>query len=334
MRKICFLLLFLFLPFFVSFSFASREEIINKTLARLELAGGSENTPSDKYSQENLKLDEASSAVEGSSETEEKGLRSSRGKFYISAGHDANHMHYKELTGKDAQERRDVIDEDYGKLRGFYVKGGYKSNYYIAWMRGSPFIEAYFRRYAALITYDGGSSLGPLSFDDEHAKVQRFGIKLGAYRDFLTKAEIFGYFDIGKRIWYRGQNRIIQGVIDYPEKYWWTYFGLGAGVNYDLVPRLSTGIEVELMGSPEELTWMRADFDEGGTFDLGCVFGAEVKLPVKYYFLKNLSFDVTPYFTYWKIDKSTDTLISGRPYYEPDSKTHIEGLLVGLTYGF
>lgn len=79
---------------------------------------------------------------------------------------------------------------------------------------------------------------------------------------------------------------------------------------------------------------MRADFDEGGTFDLGCVFGAEVKLPVKYYFLKNLSFDVTPYFTYWEINESTPTLIAGDYGYEPYSTTHIEGLLVGLTYSF
>jgi hypothetical protein len=64
------------------------------------------------------------------------------------------------------------------------------------------------------------------------------------------------------------------------------------------------------------------------------VSGCEVKLPVKYYFLNNISLDLTPYFTWWNITKSDPVMISGTYYYEPNSHTHIEGLLLGLTYSF
>jgi hypothetical protein len=97
---------------------------------------------------------------------------------------------------------------------------------------------------------------------------------------------------------------------------------------------LSVGIDGEGMFSVGHSSKMRADLYEGGTFILKEVYGAEVKIPIKYYLLKNLSFDLTPYFTYWYIGQSDLVEISGRSYYEPKSKTHIEGLLTGLTYLF
>jgi hypothetical protein len=76
--------------------------------------------------------------------------------FYFSAGHDANHIHYKEYSGDR------ILDEDYGKLRGFYGNLGYKGGRNLTWLLDSrPFIEGYFRRHDALILYDGGSSAGP-----------------------------------------------------------------------------------------------------------------------------------------------------------------------------
>ena len=66
------------------------------------------------------------------------------------------------------------------------------------------------------------------------------------------------------------------------------------------------------------------------------VRGYEVKMPIKYFLLKNLSIDVTPYYTYWHINKS-DVVVPPDypiPLIEPDSNTHEEGLLGGLTYIF
>jgi len=247
-----------------------------------------------------------------------------KGSFYISAGHDANHMHYKEYSGND------TLDEDYGKLRGFYMNLGYKGGHRLAWlMESKPFIEGYFRRYDALVLYDGASGLGPLSFK-EKAEVHRFGLKLGGYHSFSSKKEGLFYIDIGNRTWYRGENEVIQGVLTYAEKYRWVYLGLGLGLNYKLSPKLTCGIEIEGMGALDSK--MRADLYEGGTFKLKGVAGWELKLPIKYYLLKNVSLDLTPYSTWWNITQSDPVLISGAYYYEPNSHTHIEGLLVGITY--
>ena len=261
----------------------------------------------------------------GSMAEEEKFFeQEGKGSFYISAGHDANHMHYKEYSGSD------TLDEDYGKLRGFYVSLGYKSGHRLAWlMETKPFIEGYFRRYDELITYDGASSLGnPLAFE-EKAEIHRFGLKLGGYHSFSSKKEGLFYIDIGNRTWYRGENGVIQGVLTYAERYRWTYLGVGLGFNYKLFPKLTCGIEIEGMGALDSK--MRADFLEGGTFVLKGVGGWEFKLPIKYYLLKNISLDVTPYSTWWNITESSPVSISGTYYYEPNSHTHIEGLLVGIT---
>jgi len=243
--------------------------------------------------------------------------------FSVSMGFDVNHMHYKETRAGD------TLDEDYGNLNGFYLAAGYKSPYYIPWIMGRPFVEAYYRRYDDLITYDGASGLGPLSFE-EKAEVHRYGIKAGAYHDFLKKCEIFGYFDLGKRIWYRGEN----DEVNYAEKYWWVYFGLGTGINYKILTNLTCGVDLEGMVTHTSLRKMRSDLYEGATFRLGSVYGTEIKLPIKYQFWQNASFDFTPYFTYWRIHESDTQTISGVSYIEPDSKTHIEGILAGFSYLF
>ncbi|MEI8176401.1 MAG: hypothetical protein WCG78_05995, partial [Candidatus Omnitrophota bacterium] len=137
-----------------------------------------------------------------------------------------------------------------------------------------------------------------------------------------------------RRTWWRGQNRINDGVLDYAEKYWWTYFGIGAGFNYRLFPRFSAGLEGELMYAPETLAWMRSDLYEGGTFELGMILGGEIKMPFKYYLLKNLSLDLTPYLTCWEINQSTVTRINGEDYIEPYSRTYIKGILAGMTLSF
>ena len=253
-----------------------------------------------------------------------------KSRFYISGGYLQNDMSYREITKRTGN----VLDEDTGSLKGFYAALGFKSGDYIDLLQGSPFIEGYFQRYDALITYKGAAGGEPLTFYDEHAEIQRFGAKFGAYREISKKAAAFGYLDIGRRIWYRGQNRIIDGALDYAEKYWWTYFGLGGGFSFEIFPRFWPGVEAEVMYAPSKFSHMHADLYEGGQFDLGMVLGADIKLPIKYYILKNLSIDITPYLTYWEINKSSTTEIDGDSYYEPYSRTRIYGLLAGLTYNF
>ncbi len=88
------------------------------------------------------------------------------------------------------------------------------------------------------------------------------------------------------------------------------------------------------MFSSSSLATMRADLYEGGTFELGGVNGIDLKLPIKYYFSPEFSFDLTPYFTYWHIRASNTVEISGNYYYEPTSNTHIEGVQAGFSYYF
>lgn len=277
-----------------------------------------------KYWLAKEKLDAKSS--DGFNEKEEYLGEEGKGKFYLSGGHDINHMHYKEFSGST------TLDEDYGNLKGFYGSLGYKSGHYLAWMWSRPFVEGYFRRYDALMTYDGGTSAGDPFSCEQRAEVQRFGLKVGGYHSFSKELEGLFYVDLGKRIWYRGENEVIQGVLCYAEKYWWLYLGLGGGLNYRLFSKLTCGAELEGMFALDSK--MRADLYEGGTFVLKGTSGWEVKLPIKYYFLNNISLDLTPYFTWWNITKSDPVRISGAYYYEPDSYTYIQGLLLGLTYSF
>lgn len=253
----------------------------------------------------------------------------SKGNLYISGGYNANHMHYKELEGSD------TLDEDYGKLEGYFLNIGFKSDAYLEWLKGKPFFEGYFRSYSALITYDGQIIDGPPFSFEERAKVHRYGLKLGVYTDFTNKGEFFSYFDAGTRIWYRGENEIIDGVTTYAEKYSWIYFGLGMGINYRLTPKLSSGIEFEWLFTPSTYRKMRADLGDGYSFKLGNIYGVDVKIPIRYHFSKNFSFDLTPYFTYWHIGQS-EYIHYYDSYYlvEPKSNTHIEGLLTGFTYSF
>lgn len=248
--------------------------------------------------------------------------------FYISGGYDTNHIHYREFSGSD------TLNRDYGGMDGFYITAGYKYNHYIKKLLGKPFIEGYFRRSEDLITYDGRVSTGQDLKFNQRSSLRHFGIKLGASRDFTKKGELLGYLDVGKRIWYLGENEVINGTLSYTKKYYWTYLGLGAGINYKLTPRFFLGVEAEGLFSPSFSTRMRADLYEGGTFHLGGAYGVDIKAPLKYYFFKNLSLDLTPYYTYWRINKSKTLDISGTLYQEPKNKTHIRGLLVGLTHYF
>lgn len=335
MNKIILGFVFCLLFFFPAFSFAtSRGTIIDETLDKMELARFTydvqqtksfqvSSTPKEYLTPDKEKSPEPAETplIPKVNKNPEKDI------FYISGGYNANHMHYKELS------EGNTLDEDYGKLKGFYINVGYKSNAYIKEIMGKPFIEAYFMRYDDLILYDGASKAGPIEFK-ERAEIQRFGIKLGAYTNFTKQGKVYGYFDVGERIWYRGENEVISGVLTYAEKYYWTYFGFGTGIDYKLIEKLYAGIGFEVMYSNSSLAKMRADLYEGGTFNLKNVYGIDLKFPIKYYLLKNISFDVTPYFTYWHIKASDPVLISGSYYIEPDSNTHIEGVFVGLTCTF
>lgn len=104
-------------------------------------------------------------------------------------------MHYKEFNGQD------TLDESYGKLTGFYLEAGYRSDNYWELLNSKPFIEAYFRRFDDTISYDGATGSGPIMFDEKN-EIQRFGIKLGGYRELSSeKGDFFYYLDLGKRAW-------------------------------------------------------------------------------------------------------------------------------------
>lgn len=251
---------------------------------------------------------------------------------YISGGFNGNYMHYRELDDKN------TLDKDFGYLNGYYLTAGFQSERMNVELLGKPFIEGYFRQSANRITYDGAASNGITSYpfrdDDQLANIVQYGVKIGGVNSFGDRAFVRSYFDIGHRSWTRGENRVVRNVLEYAEKYYWTYFGLGGGLSYRFTDKLSVGFDAELMFSSPSLAKMRADLYEGGTFALRHVWGSEMKFPIKYQVLKFLSIDVTPYFTYWHIKNSTPLQINGSYYIEPDSNTHVEGLLAGLTYSF
>ena len=250
-----------------------------------------------------------------------------KGVFYISGGYDNNHLHYKEL------EEDRTLDENYANLQGFYAEAGYKSGRYLPWIKSRPFVEAYFKRYDGSTFYkgawsDGLGGGGPFN-TDQRAVVYRYGIKAGAYWDFLRKGEISPYLDLGSRIWDRGENETIDGIRCYKERYYWTYLGLGTRINYRIFDKLTCGAELEGMFAVDAK--MR-DLDSKTTFKLRGVTGLEFKFPLKYYLLKNVSLNLTPYVTFWNIAYSRTVIIDGSPMYEPDSHTHMEGVLAGVTY--
>ena len=252
--------------------------------------------------------------------------------FYIAAAYDANRIHYSEWADEEK------LDEDYGKHTGYYITLGYRSPNYYEWAQSKPFVEAYFRRFSDIIHYKGALQGGgaTIPYDtDQRSVVQQYGLKLGGSRDcFSDKGTVLAYLDAGERIWNRGED---DNIYNYGEKYYWTYIGFGAGLNYKLIPKLSIGGEGEVMFAPSGLRKMHADAAGGFpdiTYNLGLVWGVELKAPIKYYLLKNLSLDVTPYFTYWKINRSNYVSTYGFYSYEPKSYTHLEGLLAGFTYSF
>jgi len=314
-----------------TFSFASsRTEIIEKTLIQIESSPYNtsnvtsyQNLASDKAVVSDLLPAETPPKLPDVTDKKEGAIESA---FYVASGYQMDYMNYRELSGSD------TLDRDFGLMQGFYINLGYKSNIYIKEILGRPFIETYFMYFGDSNTYDGRSSLGQALKFKQHASIQRFGMKVGAYTDFGKNGEFFGYFDLGKRIWYRGENRIVAGVLCYAEKYSWMIMGAGVGLTYKLIPKFTLGMEIEFMGGIDAK--MRADLYEGGTFKLKGANGIEVKLPLKYSLSKNLSFDLTPYYTYWNIRQSDPVEISGSFYYEPDSTTHQEGLQIGLTYRF
>jgi hypothetical protein len=254
-----------------------------------------------------------------------------RSGFYATAAYDMNYMHYSEWSGLTK------LDEDYGKQNGMYYAAGYRSPESINienWIVGKPFVEAYYQSNNHDIHYKGAlqssdpSNPATIPYNSEQkSHIYQMGAKLGGYGDFADKGEVYAYGDIGKRIWYRGQDK----GFDYREKYYWRYWGLGAGINYPFTSRLSVGLEGELLFAFNPR--MYADGIDAD-FKLGTTWEAELKAPIKYFLLKNLSLDITPYFTYLRINPSKfiPDGNTGYGYIEPDSKTHEEGLLGGMTF--
>ncbi len=323
--------------------FDTREQVINDMLTSTVNAGGPNTPRRQRYAATTTSVEREFTLAEKKTVPAERTTK--RSGFFLSGGYNFYHMDYKEysLYERSGGARR-VIDQDYGNLHGLYISFGLKSDFYIDTLKGKPFVEAYYQDYrTSSATYDGGYSNGitdrPLVTGDNRERIRFYGLKLGAENYVTEKIETFYYFDIGRRTWDRGQNRIIKAgsdlVADYHEKYWWTYFGVGGGFNYDLTQKLRVGVNAEFMLAPDRFTWMYADNNEL-TYDLGTVWGTEIELPVKYQLSRHISLDVTPYFNYWKIEKS-DLVFVGNDgmydwyTYEPDSKLYATGVRAGLT---
>ncbi|MBU1090407.1 MAG: hypothetical protein KKC42_01000, partial [Candidatus Omnitrophica bacterium] len=186
MKKIPFLLLIVLILSYYNLSFASsREQAINETLTLLELRSSQKKiTASQDPTIWDVKLQEL--LEENSLKQENKptgnlstypkedpsfesGEKTQKRKSYVSFGYNANHMHYKEVSGQD------TLDEDYGKLKGFYFAAGYRSDDYYEYLKAKPFIQAYYKRFDGKIIYDGASGLGPFTFN-ENNEVHRYGL--------------------------------------------------------------------------------------------------------------------------------------------------------------
>lgn len=328
---IIFFTISLLLPSFSSFA-SSRQDIINDTLSDYDNSNNNleeqSNIP-EPFPYTKPYLDKNKQSAKDSSRgkmsaKKEKAVNDALYKFSISAGYQLNHIHYSEWSGGNK------ADEDFGYQHGFYVDLGYKGDHPIDYIDCKPFFNFYYKEYSNMIRYKG-ATIGPPSIPvsmDERSKVHQVGVKLGGYHDISEKLELSAYLDIGQRVWHRGET---QGS-NYYERYQWKYYGPGVALNYSLSPEVSVGIDAKLLFGVSPKMW--ADLYGGGTFILHDVTGGEVTLPVKYYIRKNLSLDFTPYYYYWRINASDPVLLGGSLYYEPDSRTHEEGLRVGISYLF
>ena len=263
---------------------------------------------------------------------------------YISANWCRYHLGYKEFSDED------VLDEEFGWLKGWDIKLGYlhKKDYGRFW--GRPFIEIYGRKIDELITYKGQTQAGnPLNFKTK-AKIQRWGAKFGGYRKLSPICDVWGYLDVGRRIWLRGENEVVKQswgeAIAYKEKYSWTYMGVGAKIEYKKYKPLLLGADFEVLGTFKRYRRLVVYSFKGTAngvpfsldeykFRLGSVWGINFELPIKYQLFNHLSLDITPYYTYWKINESNKIDIGGGVYiYEPESKSKIYGVLSGFTFTF
>ncbi len=257
-----------------------------------------------------------------------------KGRLYVSMGGNWYYIHYREVNGNGS-----TLDEETGGVWGFYTKLGYVSSTYNDIIKGRPFVEGYFRYNNGKVKYDGATSGGDPFYYKANLDIYRYGVKLGGKRRVSKDREIFGYVDFGKRVWYRGENGIINGVIVYKEKYSWFYFGFGGGINWLLSKRWVVGFEGEIMYAPEDFREMHSELYDGTTFTLGTVWGLELSFPIKYALSRRIALSFTPYYTYWRINESDTRLVTsgGFPagyFVEPDSHTYMYGLLFGLTVSF
>jgi len=330
-------ILLLFLLFFPSIVFAypinptQRQNVIKETLERFE------SNPQNKFTvKENNPIYPGSLTADYSSRRKKeikKVLDFLEGKIYLSLNWYRYHLGYKEFLDLD------VLDEEFGWIKGYYVKLGYRSDKNLGELWEKPFFEIYFRNFDDCITYKGRAGSYDIQFSTK-AEIQRFGGKFGGYRNLKEDLGLYGYLDIGRRVWFRGENAYLTfsgipgTVVAYKEKYRWLYFGGGAGIEYLGIQNASLGIDFELMGTPfkkyRKMYAYSIDSLTAKDFTLGSVWGLELNIPIKYYLLKNLSLDFTPFYIFWSIDESD--VIEG--YIEPESKSKIYGISCGFTISF
>lgn len=188
--------------------------------------------------------------------------------------------------------------------------------------------------YDGALQYSDGSTI-PYSFDGQHESILLLQADFG-YCVFRSGAfSINTCAGFGYREWLRGEDD--SSHYDYKEDYHW--FFTDGGLDLDL----RTGNwYIGLMGkiaiplSPVMETSMNGALPLNTSFSLGSVPAFIVKGSIQFYFPSagkpgRLFLALCPFYEHWGIGKSNPIYITSTQYiYEPDSKTDIYGLTLGL----
>jgi len=146
------------------------------------------------------------------------------------------------------------------------------------------------------------------------------------------------YTGFGYRYW----KRELGGPSPYSEEYSWKYFPIGLIVSYPITERWSGEVEIAawIIYDPE----VKANLSEANSslsspkLDLGSRVGWKIALPFNYRFSQRWSLNIFPSYEYYSFGGSDTVIVSNGPppisAAEPESKTHVFSLNVGVRFHF
>jgi hypothetical protein len=147
------------------------------------------------------------------------------------------------------------------------------------------------------------------------------------------------YTGLGYRYWNRG----LDGQLPYSEEYSWKYIPVGLRGTYRFNEKWTGEVDVAL--------WIMFDADIKVNFSdldpnfnnpkksLGNTLGWKIEAPVNYFFLKHWSLELAPSYEFYSFAKSDPFTFTfaGVPVlsgYEPDSRTNIYSMRLGVKFHF